>query len=254
MPSPLDVADAIARAHAALRAGNPTEAERVCASVLVGHPANVDAALILGIISARRGEVVSAIERLRGVAELDPRCWEALDWLCVLLRRVGAVKEATEFGLRATELRPQAPESWGNLGHCYLATAHFDDALKCFDKAVAANPAVAAAHHNRGVALQRLGRTAEAESAYRRAIDLDRGAPQSLVSLAGLLQAEADAAAIEACLDQAAARVAGSPAGMRAFAQALREQGFFVRAEAALRSIVGTPGATAEDLVQLAQV
>ncbi|HLK14178.1 MAG TPA: sulfotransferase [Fimbriimonadaceae bacterium] len=250
----LDVSSASARAHQAMRGGNVAEAEQLCRAILAQERENVDASLLLGVISARRGDAVAAIAHLRQAVEGDPDSWDALNWLCRLLRQTGAVGEAIDVGRKACDVRPGSAEGWSNLGNAYLSAWAFADALSCFDRAAAAEPGLAPAQHNRGVALQRLGRAGEAEAAYRKAIELDRNAPQSLVSLAGLLLARGDRDEVDRCLDQAATRVGGNPAGLRALALALREQGFFDRAEATLKALLGAPGAGAGDLVQLAQV
>ena len=66
-------------------------------------------------------------------------------------------RRATEWDRRGRELMPQQ---------------RFDEALRCFDQAVALNSQLAPAHHNRGVARFRLGQFASARESFDAAIHL----------------------------------------------------------------------------------
>ena len=59
------------------------------------------------------------------------------------------------------------------LGLLFGDTGRPGDALMCFDRVLQMQPDNVRAHNNRGSALQRLDRTAEAEAAFRRAVALD---------------------------------------------------------------------------------
>ncbi len=61
---------------------------------------------------------------------------------------------------------------WDRRGRERLANRRFEDALHCFDQAVAFNSQLAPAHHNRGVAQFRLGQFSSACASFDRAIEL----------------------------------------------------------------------------------
>ncbi len=74
----------------------------------------------------------------------------------------------------------------------WLAGIYFDlqwleEALKAANQAIALDPAFAAAHDRAGQSLEGLGRLADAESAYRRAVARAEQDPWPLVHLGGLL-------------------------------------------------------------------
>jgi protein O-GlcNAc transferase len=70
-------------------------------------------------------------------------------------------------------------------GLSLLDAGDFGAALECFSRAVAARPNLADAHHNQGRALWALGRLAEAQDGFARALEL---APGRLDSFDGLAQ------------------------------------------------------------------
>lgn len=59
--------------------------------------------------------------------------------------------------------------SWGQL---FLKSGRLREALREFDRAIATDPGLAAAHYQRGVCLSRLGRSDEAQESYAKALDL----------------------------------------------------------------------------------
>lgn len=61
---------------------------------------------------------------------------------------------------------------WDRRGRELLTDRQFEDALHCFDQAVAFNSQLAPAHHNRGVAQFRLGQFSSACASFDRAIEL----------------------------------------------------------------------------------
>ncbi len=52
----------------------------------------------------------------------------------------------------------------------------YDEAIKAYDQAISINPQYANAWNNKGVALQALGRTSEADAAFAKAEELENAA------------------------------------------------------------------------------
>jgi tetratricopeptide (TPR) repeat protein len=75
----------------------------------------------------------------------------------------------------ATGRDPRNPVLWSDLAAAEIADPSGDGslALVAAEHAIALSPALAAAHFNRAVALERLGRRAEAATEYARAVELD---------------------------------------------------------------------------------
>jgi len=68
----------------------------------------------------------------------------------------------------------------------YFEAGRYEEALSCAAQAAALEPDLAAAHAERGVALAALGREAEAQLAYARALAIDPGDPSALLGSAHL--------------------------------------------------------------------
>ncbi len=85
--------------------------------------------------------------------------------------------------LEARRLEPANPETFTQLGTLYLEQKNPAAALAEFDQALTRQARSPEAHSNRGVALYLLGRSGDAETAFRRALDIDpahRNARQNL--------------------------------------------------------------------------
>lgn len=64
---------------------------------------------------------------------------------------------------------------WGNKGNSLVESSMYDDAIKCYDKALEINPGSMEAWNNKGLALARTGRLAEAVQCYDKALEIDPG-------------------------------------------------------------------------------
>jgi tetratricopeptide (TPR) repeat protein len=91
----------------------------------------------------------------------------------VALLLLGNVNAAVPSLERATRLTPDDAEVWSDLAAARIAAREFSRALTAADRAVALAPSLAAAHFNRALALEYLGRRDEAIRAYQRAMNLD---------------------------------------------------------------------------------
>jgi tetratricopeptide (TPR) repeat protein len=74
---------------------------------------------------------------------------------------------------RAEALRPDLGEIYASRGNVFFYQNSFEEALAEHDRGIAAGmKKLYAAHYNRGLALEQLGRIEEAKDAYRRSIAL----------------------------------------------------------------------------------
>jgi tetratricopeptide (TPR) repeat protein len=73
------------------------------------------------------------------------------------------------------ENKPEDATMWGNKGNSLVESSMYDDAIKCYDKALEINPGSMEAWNNKGLALARTGRLAEAVQCYDRALEIDPG-------------------------------------------------------------------------------
>src|SRR5205085_1209958 len=70
-------------------------------------------------------------------------------------------------------LRPESPGAHLNLGFALYDKGQSDEAIACYNEAIALDPKYAAAHHNLGEALRGKGQLDEAITCYKEAIALD---------------------------------------------------------------------------------
>lgn len=103
----------------------------------------------------------------------------ALGWLLLLPLAVLTHRQSENYHdavtlYRATlEKNPSAWIAWNNLGRELLADpARLDEALRCFDRALALRSAYAEAHNNRGLALWKMGRPRDALPDLQEAVRL----------------------------------------------------------------------------------
>ena len=74
---------------------------------------------------------------------------------------------------RAESLRPDLGEIYASRGNVFFYQSSFEEALAEHDRGIAAGmKKLYAAHYNRGLALEQLGRIEEAKDAYRQSIAL----------------------------------------------------------------------------------
>lgn len=122
----------------------------------------------LGMALAQTGATNEAEEVLRRAAGLSPENAEFAYNLGHFLSSVGKIAEAEDWLSRATTLAPQAVDPWLKLGSLHYDAGRDDDALACFNAALARQPDHIAGLYNKALVDQRQGRFAEAHTGYER--------------------------------------------------------------------------------------
>ena len=94
----------------------------------------------------------------------------------VVRTNAGRLAAALRDLKRAESLRPDFGEIYASRGNVFFYQNAFEEALAEHDRGIAAGmKKLYAAHYNRGLALERLGRIEEAKNAYRQSIALAPG-------------------------------------------------------------------------------
>ena len=106
---------------------------------------------------------------------------------------------------------PSNARAWYRLGNVREEQGRDEDAIACFEKAIALEPAHAQAWNNLGGARQRLGRLDPAADAFRRAIAADPMLPQPYLNLGRLHGARSEHAQAAACFEAGLAHHPGDP-------------------------------------------
>ncbi len=91
----------------------------------------------------------------------------------VVRTNAGRLEAALEDLKRAESLRPEFGEIYASRGNVFFYQSSFEEALAEHDRGIKAGmKKLHAAHYNRGLALEQLGRIEEAKDAYRQSIAL----------------------------------------------------------------------------------
>lgn len=196
---------AIDQANRALQQGRVDEAERLLRDAVAGDPQSADAHLALANVLARREQHAAATESFANAMRIDRNrrglalnyaisCYRAgrydeaeksarfalqaepssaaYDALACALREQGKAPEALAAAEEALRLAPDSNPAQHTKGSILLAMSRNAEALAIFEALNNRGVAAPAITMNRGAALEKLGRTAEAARLYAEATAL----------------------------------------------------------------------------------
>ncbi|MBB3194743.1 O-linked N-acetylglucosamine transferase, SPINDLY family protein [Roseateles terrae] len=147
------------------------------------------AALKQASAAFQRQQWPAAARAFREVLGADPAYAEAYPLLAAALERSGALQEAVEVLVTATEHFPKDGGLFLRLGNLLAGVGHWQDAASCFQRASELSPGDARAAFNWGVALQELGQPVDAIPAFERALNADAQYTAAYLALAQSYQA-----------------------------------------------------------------
>ena len=114
------------------------------------------------------GRLTDAEALYRDLLRKVPDHPEALHLLGVIRLQRGDAEQAVSLMLRASSLAPDNAPTQANLGSALLTLRRWEEALARYDQALRLNPKFVGVYHNRGTALQMLGRHTEAAQCFER--------------------------------------------------------------------------------------
>ncbi len=117
-----------------------------------------------GLLAA--GRVDQALPYLRQAVQQDPASPEFAHWQGVAYGKLGAAEEERASYFASVQDEPDYLPSLLNLGHNYLESGQYQQALAQYDKVLQADPGQPNALYNRALAYQMLDDPARAELAY----------------------------------------------------------------------------------------
>ena len=120
----------------------------------------------------------------RKAVQTNPAYAPGYQWYSHLLMTLGRKDEAIEQAKRAVEIDPLSMPTFLNLGWQYQWAREADAAIDSMNRLLDMDPVYVQGHWNLGLALEQKGRFADAESAFRKAVELSGGAPVYVASLA----------------------------------------------------------------------
>ena len=177
--------------------------------VLAQQPANDDAHRLLGDILADRGEWAEAIAELKRAVAIRPDYWRNHARWAGAYMKTGRYAEAIAAYTRITELQPDnsrgfqmlgfayqnagdnrralenyrraieiAPDAlaYRTWGPIYYDEGRFREAATAYEEAIRLGPGNPVTHRNLGDAYERLGESARARQAWRKAVELSEEA------------------------------------------------------------------------------
>jgi tetratricopeptide (TPR) repeat protein len=150
-------------------------------------PRNAQAWTNLGTVQYERGNVAAALAAWEEALRLDPLHAGALGSLGMAYKHRGDLQGALAVHRRAVALAPGKPLGHASLAGTLLAVRDVDGALNACAEAVRLDPRCADGWYFAGAALNLKVELGRAESAYRRAIDLEPGRPRHHVGLGEVL-------------------------------------------------------------------
>jgi len=166
-------ADATEHAIEKLKKGDYQSAVVLLQLLLSDQPNDVSINYNLGMALSDLGRLEEAEERLRRACALAPDFANAKVALGVALQRQRRVDEAIETLRGAVRLDPENPWAHRNLGSCLATANQLEDAERHLHTATVLNPADQQSWFGLASVQEALGRTADADGTYRRAIDSD---------------------------------------------------------------------------------
>ncbi|MFN3527557.1 MAG: tetratricopeptide repeat protein [Candidatus Altarchaeaceae archaeon] len=106
----------------------------------------------------------------------DPRIWNRKG---LELKNLKKFEEAIKCYDKAIELDPNYLEARNNKGVVLSLMEKFEEAIKCYDKALEINPNIPEVWNNKGVALGHLKRYGEEIRCYNKAIEINPNYPKA---------------------------------------------------------------------------
>jgi serine/threonine protein kinase/tetratricopeptide (TPR) repeat protein len=125
----------------------------------------------MGLMLYSAARYDEAIDAFRKATELQPDNFMGFQRLGTAYHAAGKVDLALENYRRATEIRPSA-EALSNIGTLHYGRGDFRKAVEAYRQAIELRPNSATTQRNLGDSLSRLNRKAEAQAAYRKAVEL----------------------------------------------------------------------------------
>jgi protein O-GlcNAc transferase len=154
------------------RKGKLAEAAVLYREILAQNPNNADALHFLGVIELQRGNAPAAIELIGRAIKLDPRKVSFFSNLGLALHELQRFEEALACYDRALAIRPDA-DALNHRGNVLRNLKRFDDALVSYARALAIKPDHSDALNNRGAVLSDLKRFDAALGCYDRALAIN---------------------------------------------------------------------------------
>ena len=136
-----------------------------------------------GFALHQQGNVAQAKLIYETILKKRPNHFDSLHLLGVITFQERDLKVSESLLVRASTINPRFPAVHSNLGNTLRELGRLDEALKCFEKAIALDPTYAAAYLNRGVIYRVLTRFDLAIECFNKAISLKPNTPEAYYNI-----------------------------------------------------------------------
>ena len=143
-----------------------------------------------GFAAQTQGDPDRAWAAYQAALDCVPEHPTALQLMGLLARKRGDGQAAEDLMRRSLKVFPAQPHVWNNLGNVLDAAQRPEDALTCFEQAIALDDSYADAHYNRARLLFVLKRLPQAQAAAGRAAELSPQPRAALLQLQAQVQSE----------------------------------------------------------------
>ena len=175
-------------ASALYQADRPEQALPLAQLAVWMRPHDAASVFLLGTVLEGDGRHRNAVAAFRKLETGTVYSWEARKSAAASMVELERYEEASSLLGRMAAEMPQRYDALWLLGNVHRDRSAFDEAVTAYDRAVKRIPKIARRHWNllyvRGIALERSGQWARAESDFLRALKLNPGQPYVLNYLA----------------------------------------------------------------------
>lgn len=182
--------------------------ERLLREALRARPEFFEARFMLACVLQSRGQLAASVAEFEAALRERPGDFGALFRYAGALTALGKLAEAQAALRRALAVDANSADAWAALFQVLDAANDLEGAAQALETLVHLRPDWADAHYNHGAALKKLRRFAQAEEAFRRALQLDPGHAASYRLLGGVLMGESRLEAALALYREARGRCA----------------------------------------------
>lgn len=215
--------------------GDMAEARLHLEKALRLNPESVATRVALGRIEKAAGRLDAAEKLIDAALQVEPDDVDALLWLGEVWRAQDRFEEAQVLYLRIAGLPLERVGDWYRLALGMREAGLYEDALKCFEKALEIEPDSPVALSNQGLILTDLGKPREAIAVLRKALERNPEFADAMLNLGRALHYAEEYQEAARCYEEAKRLRPGWALPLTLEGTSYESQGLFAKAEQCYR-------------------
>lgn len=233
-----DITQILRLAYQSHYAGQLEKAEQLYLEALHHDPRNVDALLLLAILTSQTSRTDAAVRLLRHAISINPNMAMLHLNLGLLYENSRDLQSAAESFKESIRLEPRSAEGYFRLGNINRGMSNHAEAIQNYLTAISLKPDYAEAHNNLGATLKDENDLKGAVESYRTAIMLKPDYAVAHNNLGVVLHDQGDSAGAAECYRRAIALKPGYATAYDNLGVALQDLDDFEEAESCGRQAV----------------